>query len=81
MVGRSGESGVSSHVNEIAVPANLETMEFFDMERVEILRGPQSTLFGRNATGGAINLVTKCRRRMDSMVSRTSRLVRSITRV
>ena len=59
VVGRSGESGVSAHMNEIAVPANLETMEFFDLERIEILRGPQGTLFGRNATGGAINLVTK----------------------
>ncbi len=59
VVGRSGESGVSSHVNEIAVPSNLESMEFFDLERVEILRGPQGTLFGRNATGGTINLVTK----------------------
>ena len=59
VVGRSGESGVSAHMNEIAVPANLETMEFFDIERVEVLRGPQGTLFGRNATGGAINLVTK----------------------
>ena len=59
VVGRSGESGVSAHVNEIALPSNLETMEFFDIERVEILRGPQGTLFGRNATGGAINFVTK----------------------
>ena len=59
VVGRSGESGVSAHMNEIAVPANLETMEFFDLERVEVLRGPQGTLFGRNATGGAINFVTK----------------------
>ena len=59
VVGRSGESGVSTHVNEVALPSNLQTMEFFDVERIEVMRGPQGTLFGRNATGGAINFVTK----------------------
>ncbi|OWR00360.1 TonB-dependent receptor [Sphingopyxis witflariensis] len=49
---------VSTYVDEapLAFPV-LSSHSAFDLERVEILKGPQGTLFGQNATGGAINYI------------------------
>ena len=51
---------VSYHLDGIYVasPYSLQT-DFLDLERIEVLRGPQGTLFGQNSTGGAINVVTQ----------------------
>lgn len=66
---RGGSSSLSSAGAEQAVGLFIDDvyyggsgdfeLDLFDVDRIEVLRGPQGTLFGRNTTGGLINVVTK----------------------
>ncbi len=52
------DGSVGLYLDGVTVTRN-RSFEFFDIERVEVLKGPQGTLYGRNTTGGAISVVTK----------------------
>ncbi len=56
----SAESAIAYNINGVYIsrPSGVGPI-FFDLERVEVLKGPQGTLYGRNATGGAINLIAR----------------------
>ena len=53
-------SSVGTYMDEVTMNSSyMSTLALFDMERVEVLRGPQNSLFGRNTTGGAVNYITR----------------------
>jgi outer membrane receptor protein involved in Fe transport len=59
LVATAGDAGVGLHSNNIPLSVSrIADVDFYDLERVEVLRGPQGTLYGRNATGGVINVIT-----------------------
>jgi iron complex outermembrane receptor protein len=57
-LGADGAVAFLQNEAQIARPAEQLT-GFFDLDRVEVLRGPQGTTYGRGATAGVVNLVTK----------------------
>ncbi|MFN4315659.1 MAG: TonB-dependent receptor [Chitinophagaceae bacterium] len=54
------DPGVGFYIDGVymARPA-IATLDFLDVERIEVLRGPQGTLFGKNTTAGAFNIITR----------------------
>ena len=58
-VGANSTAAVQAHINGMQVNQSVfTTIGFYDVSQIDILAGPQGTLFGRNATGGVINAIT-----------------------
>ena len=54
-----GASGVSYFIDGVYVSGSIDDYDTDDIERIEIVKGPQSALYGRNTYSGAINIVTR----------------------
>ncbi|HEY6456250.1 MAG TPA: TonB-dependent receptor plug domain-containing protein [Steroidobacteraceae bacterium] len=60
LIGPGQDSPVGFYLDGVYLPLNISLLqEFGDISRVEVLKGPQGTLYGRNTTGGAVNIITR----------------------
>ena len=56
----TAQQAVGQYLDEVSlISPIIGSFGLFDMERVEVLRGPQNTLFGRNTTGGAVSMISR----------------------
>jgi len=56
----SNDPGVAIYVDGVVIGKQVgSSLDVAELERVEVLRGPQGTLYGRNSTGGAVNFITR----------------------
>ena len=54
-----GDAGVSYFIDGVYISGSIDDYDLDDIERIEIVKGPQSALYGRNSYSGAINIVTR----------------------